>query len=113
MLFSSSSRMSEMVGCWGGGVPGSPVVRLGMSPAGGIGLGPGQGLRSRLGFSKQEHCSGLPFPPPGDLPDPGIKPTCLASPALAGGFFTTEPPGKAHSKEQISHDLGYLLLQDL
>ena len=31
------------------------------------------------------------FPPPGDLPDPGIKP---ASPALAGGFFTTEPPGK-------------------
>jgi len=35
--------------------------------------------------------SGLPFPPPGDLPDPGIEPM---SPALAGGFFTTEPPGK-------------------
>ena len=35
--------------------------------------------------------SGLPFPPPGDLPDPGIEP---ASPALAGGFFTTEPLGK-------------------
>ena len=33
--------------------------------------------------------SGLPFPPPGDLSDPGIK---LASPVLAGGFFTTEPP---------------------
>ena len=33
----------------------------------------------------------VPFPPPGDLPDPGIKPP---SPALAGGFFTTEPPGK-------------------
>ena len=33
----------------------------------------------------------LPFPSPGDLPDPGIKP---ASPALAGGFFTTEPPRK-------------------
>ena len=36
----------------------------------------------------------LPFPPPGDLPDPGIEPMCLASPALAGGFFTTAPPGK-------------------
>ena len=34
---------------------------------------------------------GLPFPSPGDLPDPGIEPV---SPALAGGFFTTEPPGK-------------------
>ena len=42
-------------------------------------------------FSRQEYWSGLPFPSPGDLPDPGIKPT---SPALTGGFFTTEPPGK-------------------
>ena len=42
-------------------------------------------------FSRQEYWSGLPFPPPRDLPDPGIKP---ASPALAGKFFTTEPPGK-------------------
>ena len=44
-----------------------------------------------MGFSRQEYWSGLPFPSPGDLPDPGIKP---ASPALACGFFTTEPPGK-------------------
>ena len=44
-----------------------------------------------MGFSRQEYWSGLPFPPPGDLPDPGIEP---ASPALAGGFFTNEPPGK-------------------
>ena len=44
-----------------------------------------------MGFSRQEYWSGLPFPPPGDLPDPGIKP---ASPALAGAFFTTEPPGR-------------------
>ena len=44
-----------------------------------------------IGFSWQEYWSGLPFPPPGDLPDPGIK---LMSPALAGGFFTSEPPGK-------------------
>ena len=38
----------------------------------------------------QEYWSGLPFPPPGDLPDPGIKPTSPESPALAGGFFITE-----------------------
>ena len=38
--------------------------------------------------------SGLPFPPPGDLPDPGIEPMSLVSPALAGGFFTIAPPGK-------------------
>ena len=42
-------------------------------------------------FSREEHWSGLAFPPPGDLPDPGIEPV---SPELAGGFFTTEPPGK-------------------
>ena len=42
-------------------------------------------------FLKKEYWSGLPFPLPGDLPDPGIK---LTSPTLAGGFFTTEPPGK-------------------
>ena len=44
-----------------------------------------------IGFSRQEYWNGLSFPPPGDLPHPGIEP---ASPALAGGFFTTEPPGK-------------------
>ena len=43
------------------------------------------------GFPGQEYWSGLPFPSPGDLPDPGIK---LASPAMAGGFFTVEPPRK-------------------
>jgi len=45
-------------------------------------------------FSRQEYWSGVPFPPPGDLPDPGIKPMSLASPVLADGFFTAEPPGK-------------------
>ena len=44
-----------------------------------------------MGFSRQENWSGLPFPLPEDLPDPGIEPTTLISPALAGGFFTTEP----------------------
>ena len=43
------------------------------------------------GIPRQEYRSGLPFPSPGDLPDPGIE---HASPALAGIFFTTEPPGK-------------------
>ena len=42
-------------------------------------------------FSRQEYWSRLPFPSPGDIPDPEIKP---ASPALAGRFFTTEPPEK-------------------
>ena len=42
-----------------------------------------------VGFSRQEYWSGLPFPSPGHLPDPGIKPTSLKSPALAVGFFTT------------------------
>ena len=46
------------------------------------------------GFSRQEYWSGLPFPSPGDLPDPGIK---SSFPALAGGFFTTGPPGKPKS----------------
>ena len=45
-------------------------------------------------FSRQEYFSGLPFPPPGDLPNPGIKPTSPACPALAGSFFSPETPGK-------------------
>ena len=45
-----------------------------------------------MGFTRQEYWNGLPFPSPADLPDPGIKP---ASPALAGRFFTREPPGKS------------------
>ena len=40
------------------------------------------------GLPRQEHWSGLPCPSPGGLPDPGIEPASLASPALAGGFFT-------------------------
>ena len=47
-----------------------------------------------MGFSRQEYWSGLPFPLPGDLPNPGMEPMCLVSAALAGGFFTSEPPGK-------------------
>ena len=43
-----------------------------------------------MGFPRQEHWNGLPFPSSGDLPDPGIE---SASPALVGEFFTVEPPG--------------------
>ena len=45
-------------------------------------------------FSRQEYWSGLPFPPQGELPYPGIKLTSPVSPVLAGGSFATEPPGK-------------------
>ena len=48
-----------------------------------------------VGFSRQAYWSGLPCPPPGDLPDPGIKPAPLMSPALAGGFFTTSATWEA------------------
>ena len=49
-----------------------------------------------MGFSRQEYWSGLPCPSPGDLPDPGIEPMSLLSPALAGGFFTTSATQEAH-----------------
>ena len=47
-------------------------------------------------FSRQEYWSGLPFPPPGDLPHPGIERRSPTSPGLTGGFFTTVPPGKPY-----------------
>ena len=46
-----------------------------------------------MGFSIQKYWSGLPFLTAGDLPDPGIAPASLVSPALAAGFFTTVPSG--------------------
>ena len=51
-----------------------------------------------VGISRQESWSGLPCPPAGDLPSPGIE---LTSPALAGGFFITEPPGKPVFRVQL------------
>ena len=54
-----------------------------------------------MGFPRQEYWSGLPFPSPGDLPNPGIKPT---TPVLTGGFFTVEPSRKltyVHTVPQI------------
>ena len=46
-----------------------------------------------MGFPRQEYGSGLPFPFPGDLPDPEVKPESLTSPAFTGRFFTAAPPG--------------------
>ena len=58
-----------------------------------------------MGFSRQEYWSGLPFPSPGDLPNPGIKPR---SPALQVDAFTSEPPRKldilmAESEEELKN----------
>ena len=53
-----------------------------------------------MGFSRQEYWSGLPVPSPQDLPDPGIK---TKSPALAGAFFATEPPGKPSGEAPQLH----------
>ena len=49
-----------------------------------------------MGFSRQEYWDGLPFPPPGNLPDRGIEPASLKSPALAGQLFTTSTTWEAH-----------------
>jgi len=55
-----------------------------------------------MGFPRQEYWSGLPFPPPRDLPYPRTEHTSLESPTLAGGFFTTASSGKPllHLKEK-------------
>jgi len=51
-------------------------------------------------FSRQEYWSGLPFPSPGNLPDPGIKPR---SPALQADSLPTEPPGKSNTSTRKKH----------
>ena len=58
-------------------------------------------------FSRQEYWSGLPFPPLGDLPDPGMEPVSLLSPALAGRFFTTSATWEApYTPPFYMRDLG-------
>ena len=59
-----------------------------------------------MGFPRQEYWSGLPFPPPGHLPDPGIEPM---SPASAGGFFTAEPLGWGVARQGGSQRRGFNL----
>ena len=68
-----------------------------------------------MGLSQQEYWSELPFPPPRNLPDPGMEPKSPVAPALAGGFFlflsfffffTNEPPGKHLSVPLYIHSFG-------
>ena len=64
-----------------------------------------------MAFPGQEYWSGLSCPPPGDLPDSGIKPASLTSPALAGRFFTTratwEAPKQLHPNQKKKKQLEY------
>ena len=59
-------------------------------------------------FSRQEYCSGLPFPSPGDLPDPGIEP---GSPTLQADALTSEPPGKPIIQEGWMQLQGFLKVE--
>ena len=59
-----------------------------------------------MGFSRQKYWNGLPFPPPGHLPNPGIEPVSLMSPALVGGFFTTSATWETHV--QVSQSLNMI-----
>ena len=65
-----------------------------------------------MGFSRQEYWSELPFPPPRDLPNPGIEPASLMSPASGGEFFTSshtwEAQVKSDRERQISYDISYM-----
>ena len=76
--------------------------------------GPLPASSSVHGISQQEYWTGLPFPPPGDLPNSGIKSVSLESPALAGGFFTAAPPGKPFNLStvdilcQMMYSIGWL-----
>ena len=64
-----------------------------------------------MGFSQQEYWSGLPCPPPGDLPDPGIKPLSLRFPALAGGCFSTSTSWEAHMHQHTVENFQEKLMQ--
>ena len=57
-----------------------------------------------MGCPRQEYWRELSFPSPGDPPNPGLKPTSLVSPALAGGLFTTEPPRSTNTTACILED---------
>ena len=58
-----------------------------------------------MGFSRQEYWSGLLCPPLGDLPDPGIEPASLMSPALAGGLFTTSATWEASVEQYCTAEM--------
>ena len=60
-------------------------------------------------FPKQEYWRGLPLPLPGHLLDPGIEPASLECPTLAGGFFTTVPPGKPNKEVELPSNMPFAL----
>ena len=62
-----------------------------------------------LGFFRQEYWRGLPSPPPGDLPNPGIEPMSLTSPALAAVSLTLASPGKPIGTLKLFKDMGWLI----
>ena len=63
-----------------------------------------------MGFLRQEYWSGLPFPLPGDLPSPRMEPVSLA---LAGGFFTTDPPGNpVRGNRHVNNKVGWWCASD-
>ena len=64
-----------------------------------------------MGFFRQEFWSGLPFPPPGDLPDPGKEPVSPASPTLAGRFLITVPSGQPENSHLCNHKMKYIFPQ--
>ena len=64
-----------------------------------------------MGFSRRDYLSGMPCPPPGDLFDPGIKPSSFISPTLAGGFFTTSTTWEA--LELLSVQFSHAVMSDL
>ena len=57
-----------------------------------------------MGFFRQEYWSGLPCPPPGDLPDPGFELASLTSPGLGGEFLLLAPPGKPVEEAYVASD---------
>ena len=65
-----------------------------------------------LGFWQQEYWSGVPLPPPGDLPNPGIQPVSPTYPALAGRFFTTSATWEAQPGSYLPLELGFPGLQN-
>ena len=73
------------------------------------GLQPARQAPLSMEFLRQEYCRGLPFPAPGDLPDPGTELVSLVSSALAGGFITTTPPGKPPSVRIRSNNSIHLM----
>ena len=62
-----------------------------------------------MGLSQQEYWSGFPFSPPRGVPDLGVKPASLVSPALAGRFFITEPPGTVNIGMKYVFELWFSL----